>query len=68
MFLRIGACKLDSGGPLVDRDGTVIGILSKTLPSCAQGLPDVYAKFWTGIPFFRQASQNAIPNLPAGPH
>lgn len=66
LFLRTGICAKDSGSPLVDRQGTCIGIVSFS-SGCARGNPDVYTKFWTAIPFFRQASQNTIPNLPRGP-
>lgn len=68
MFLCIvGACQRDSGSPLVDQRGICIGIASWIPAGCGVGLPDVYAKLWVAIPFYRQVSQNTIPNLPQGP-
>lgn len=60
-----GACMGDSGGPLTQQDGTVVGVVSWGVP-CARGLPDVYFKLWAAIAFIRQATQGQIPNLPGG--
>lgn len=71
-LVRKGNCYGDAGGPLIRLDpgsprvGVILGIASWIVP-CARGFPDVYAKFWTAIPFLRAATQNSIPNLPGGP-
>lgn len=65
-FLNAGFCGKDTGGPLVDAQGNCIGIASWST-GCARGLPDIYAKLWTAIPFYRQASGGTIPGLPQGP-
>lgn len=37
-----GACKGDSGGPLIDQSGMQVGVVSWGVP-CGEGFPDVFA-------------------------
>lgn len=59
-----GTCAHDQGGPLMARDGSVIGIIS--LGTGCGNRPDIYFNLWHGIKFIRQATQNQIPNMPQG--
>ncbi|XP_015180800.1 PREDICTED: chymotrypsin-2-like isoform X2 [Polistes dominula] len=51
----IGACKGDSGSPLI-YNNQIIGIFSWTKP-CAVGSPDVYTRVYQFIDFIRNATQ-----------
>lgn len=50
-----GVCNGDSGGPLINDEGKVVGVVSYLVP-CAQGYPDVY----TSIAYFRDWILNTV--------
>lgn len=50
-----GACKGDSGSPLINANGECVGIVSWGIP-CGYSAPDVYARIHSHLPFIKSIS------------
>ncbi|XP_073819575.1 chymotrypsin-2-like [Musca autumnalis] len=58
-----GSCMGDSGGPLVTmhKPPQLVGIVSYGTVPCAQGIPDVYSRVSSFLPFINRVVANEIP-------
>uniref|UniRef100_A0A1I8NFF8 Peptidase S1 domain-containing protein n=1 Tax=Musca domestica TaxID=7370 RepID=A0A1I8NFF8_MUSDO len=58
-----GSCMGDSGGPLVTtrKPTQLVGIVSYGTVPCAQGIPDVYSRVSSFLPFINRVVLNEIP-------
>ncbi|XP_061388067.1 chymotrypsin-2-like [Musca vetustissima] len=58
-----GSCMGDSGGPLVTtrKPTQLVGIVSYGTVPCAQGIPDVYSRVSSFLPFINRVVANDIP-------
>lgn len=53
-----GACIGDSGGPLINKENELIGVVSWGKAPCGRGMPDVFARVFSHLKFINETIEN----------